>query len=290
MNLLAALGGALLAGGIVMVVMFFRPAPPKSARAQQSPSLSVRWKRISPAARRRIIFSLIVGFLAAVVVSMPLLVVIVPAAWIGLPLLLGKSSTHERDLLMALEGWSRALASTAGTGNFTLADVVSITRGSVPPLLHGPVDRLYARTQSTWSMTDALRAFADELNSVHADEIAIYLIQAAEFNAGGLARALNSVADSIADQVKLRIDLQVERDKPRRVMRTMTIIIGVVVAMIVLMANSEQMALYKTPFGTVLLACILGSFVLLLLWARSIAREAPEPRILTPVTTGQGTS
>lgn len=278
--ILAALVGAAIAGGLVMLALYFRPAPPKTGRKRKTRTLGQEWQRLSKTTRNRLVVGIIVGLAVAIVTNLPVMVIVIPAAWIGLPLLLGKPSTYERDLLLALEGWARALSSTAATGSFTLTDVIGITRGTVPTLLRAPVEKMHARIQSTWSTTDALHAFADELNSSYADEVVIYLVQAAEFNSSGLARALTGVADNLASQAKLRIDLQTERDKPRRTMATMTGIIAVVVAGIVLFSGTEQMAFYKTPAGTVLLTLILGSFVLLLIWAKSLTRVTGEPRIL----------
>jgi len=286
--LLAALLGAAIVGGLVMLVMYFRPAPPKTRKAK-SRTIGQEWQRLSKTTRNRLLVGVGVGLVVAIVTNLPVMVIVVPAAWVGLPLVLGKPSTYERDLLLALETWARALSSTAATGSFTLTEVIGITRGSVPALLRAPVEKLYARTHSTWSTADALYAFADELNSSYADEVVIYLVQAAEFSSGGLARALTGVADGLAGQAKLRIELQTEREKPRRTMATMTGIIGVVVVGIILFSGTEQMAFYKTPLGAVLLTMILGSFVLLLIWAKSLTRVAQEPRILqTARTTREG--
>lgn len=280
MTVLAALAGVLITAGVIMAIAYFRPAPPKLARTPAKPSAAARWGALSRHTKRRLGVGAAIGLLVAIITAMPVMVIVVPAAMIGLPMLLGKQSTRERDLLLALETWARALASTAGTGNFTLREVIGITRGSVPDQLRQPVDRLYARMSSTWSSADALRRFAAEMNSAYVDEVVIYLIQAAEFNAGGLSRALTSVADSLSGYAKLRIDLQIERDKPRRVMRTMTGIVAFVLVAVVLFSGTSELAFYKTPAGAVILALILASFVALLAWAKVLTRVPPEPRII----------
>lgn len=280
MILLAGLSGGLIAAGVVMMIRYFRPPPPKRLNAAPRLPLSGRWRGLSRETRTSLIVGVVVGFVVAVVTSIPLMVVVIPAAFVGLPLLLGKPSTRDRDLILALESWSRALASTANTGAFTLHDVIGITRATVPSQLRGPVDRLYARMSSSWSTANALRAFAGELDSAHADEVVVYLVQAAQFNAGGLYQALSSVADSLAEYGKLRIDLQVERDKPRRTLQFMTGLVAVVLAGIVLFAGVDQLSFYKTPAGTIVLAVIIASFVGLLMWARKLSRVVPESRII----------
>lgn len=281
MALLAALAGAIVVAGILLLIRAFRPAPPKPAsKKQAAPTLLQRWRAVSRRTKNLIVLAIIAGVVASAISGIILLLVVVPAAVIGLPLLLGKQDTRERDLLSALEGWTRTLASTAATGEFTLREVVDVTRASTPPIIRVPVDRLAARMNGSWSSSAALRAFADELDNPWADEVTIYLIQAAEFSSGGLASALGGVADNLAVQTAMRFEIYNERDKPRRTMRTMTLIVGLVLVGIVLFSQTPQIGMYRTPLGQVILAIILTGFVGLLVWAKSLTRTRPEPRII----------
>lgn len=281
MALLAALAGASVIAGFLLFVRAFHPAPPKPVTKKRSgPTLAQRWKSVSTRTKNLVVLGVIAGVFAAAISGIILLVVVVPAAVIGLPLLLGKQDTRERDLLSALEGWTRTLASTAATGEFTLREVVDVTRASTPPIIRVPVDRLAARMNGSWSSSSALRAFADELDNPWADEVTIYLIQAAEFSSGGLASALGGVADNLAVQTAMRFEIYNERDKPRRTMRTMTLIVGLVLVGIVLFSQTPQIGMYRTPLGQVILAIILAGFVGLLVWAKSLTRTRPEPRII----------
>lgn len=281
MALLAALAGAAFVAGIILLIRAFQPAPPKPvAKKSTGPTLGQRWKVVSRRTKNLIVVGLVAGVITSTVSGIILLVIVVPAAVVGLPLLLGKQDTRERDLLSALESWTRSLASTAETGEFTLREVIDVTRASTPAIIRIPVDRLAARMNGSWSSSAALRAFADELDSPWVDEVTIYLIQAAEFSSGGLAKALEGVADNLAVQTTMRIEIYNERDKPRRTMRTMTLIISLVLVGIVLFSGTPQVGMYRTPLGQVILAIILGGFVALLVWAKSLTRTRPEPRII----------
>ena len=165
MAIYASLTGAMVMAGIVMMVVAFRPAPKKRQRRNVRPTLPQRWDAISRRTKSTILLGLILGVATAALSGIVILVVVVPAAVIGLPLLLGKPDTRERDLLSALESWSRSLSSAAETGSFTLREVVSITRGSAPPILRVAIDRLNQRMGGSWSNSDALRQFAVEMNS-----------------------------------------------------------------------------------------------------------------------------
>jgi tight adherence protein B len=278
----AGLAGGLLMGGIVMMVVAFRPAPNRRDRHSSKPTLTQRWAAVTRRTKTTVLVGVLLGLVAAAVSGIVILVVVVPAAVIGLPLLLGKPDTRERDLLSALETWSRSLSSAAETGAFTLREVISITRGSAPPILRVGVDRLNQRMSGSWSISEALRQFAAEMNSAHVDEVVIYLIQAAEYNAGGLTKALDAVAEMLAEENKLQLDTAIEREKPRRSLITMTGIITVVLVGIILFSHTNQIGLYRTPLGEVILAIILGVFVVLLVWARAQSRTQPEPRIILP--------
>jgi hypothetical protein len=287
MALVAAFLGAVIAAGIILLVVAFRPAPPKRTAPRREAQLSTLWKQTTRRTKSLILVGVVLGLIAATISGIVVLVVVVPVAVVGLPLLLGKADTRERDLLSALETWTRSLASTSETGSFTLREVIGVTRGSAPPLLRIAIDRMYNRMSGSWSNTAALRAFADELDNVAVDEVVIYLVQAAEFNAGGLAKALESLADNLATQVKQRLTIDNERDKPRRTLVTMTGIVAIVIVGIVLFSRTPQLALYRTPLGEIILTFILASFVLLLVWAKSQTKTKPESRIVINQNTAE---
>jgi tight adherence protein B len=278
--LTAATAGMLLTAGIVLAIRALSPTqgPARASRPARS------FRRLAGRVPRRVLVLLAVGTVAGVLVAVlsgvGVFVVVVPAAVVGLPALLGKQDRRERDLLSGLEAWARTLAAASGTGRLTLRDVIAVTRTSAPAVLRPGVDRLERRMTTTWTTTDALRAFADEHDSAWVDEVAIYLIQAADFSSSGLAAALNGIADLLAAQVKLRADIFRERERPRRVMIQITAITAGTAALVVLFARTPQLAPYSTPIGQALLLIVLSTLVGLLLWARWIGRPRPDSRVL----------
>jgi len=285
MILFGIAAGALVALGLVMFVAWFRPAPPKpvTSRNKTKPRLSQRWAALPAKTKNTVIIGVVVGVAAALITSIPLLIVAVPLAMVGLPALLGKPSNRDTDMVLALEAWARSLASTAETGQFTLREVIGVSRAAAPEILRDPIERLYARMSTTWSSKEALRAFADELDSADADEVVIYLIQAAQFSSGGLSRALSTNADALAQSAKLRIDTLAERDRPRQVLQQMTIIATVISAAVLAMGG-QMMSFYRTPVGGVVLTVLLGLFVLCLIWGKQTAKSRPDPRIVLSKT------
>jgi len=279
---LALLAGMLVVGGIVMGIAAMRPGPEKPAvqRRVRRTSPARRFSNLSKRTRYSIVIGLIAGIVAAAASGFLGLIIAVPAAIIGLPILLGKQDTYDRDVLSALESWSRSLAAASSTGRLTLREVISVTRTSTPEILRASVDQMAIRMNTTWSNSQALRAFAEEMHSAWVDEVAIYLIQAADYSSNGLADALKAIADNLAAQVKLRQEIYKEREKPRRVMIQIAYITLGTIAVLILMSRTQSMQAYGTPVGQVLMLVTLGVMALLMIWARSIGRSRPEPRFL----------
>lgn len=273
----AVIAGMLLAAGVVLALPGTR-LPARRRRAR--PGLMQRVLAVPRRVRLLAALGLAGGFAAALLSGVLLLVVVVPVAVVGLPLLLGRPDTRERDLLSAVESWTRGLAAGSVTGRLTLREVISVTRTAAPPAIRPAVERLHTRMATTWTTSRALRAFATELDSAWVDEVTVYLIQAADYSAGGLAQALDAIAGNLATQVKLRADVYRERERPRRVMVQIVWITAATLTLVVLFARTPQLAAYSTPLGQVLLAVVLTILAALLLWARHIGRPRPEPRFL----------
>lgn len=283
-GLMFVLIGATVAAGVVLLGVALNPnyRDPEMLRSRSLVARARRrLARISKSTRVRIIVAIVAGIVAAGLSGIIVTAAIVPLAIIGLPMLLAKQNTRERDLLTALEAWSRALSSATATPGLTLREVFGVTRESTPEILRVSVDRMYRRMSSSWSNADALRAFAAEFDDVWVDEVAIYLIQAAEQSAGGLADALEGIADNLAKQVKLRMEIYLEREKPRQVLLQMTGIAALALGGTVLLARTPQLSVYSTPVGQIILLLITASIAGLLLWAKATIRFVPEPRILS---------
>lgn len=280
-QLLAFAAGALVLGGIIGAAAALTPHAPKPAvRRRSRATLRARWAAFSPRTRVLVLLGLAAGIFAAVLSDVLVLVLVVPIAVIGIPMLLGKPDTRENDLLAALEAWARSLSSASATGNLTLREVIIVTRTSTPQVLRPGVDRMVQRMQTAWSDAAALRAFADEMGSAWVDEIVVYLVQAADFTPRGLAEALEGIADNLSDQVQLRASIVKERARPRRTMTQIAWITGLTVALIVVFARTPQLAAFSTPLGQVLLVLCLGAMAGLFMLARHLGRTPSEPRFL----------
>lgn len=286
-GLLAAVTGGLVAAGIVGVVTFLRPAPVAPPRPVRTPPLLARLRAVPLRVRLLAVVGVLVGVVVAVLSGWVVAAVVVPAAFVGIPLLVSAPQEKVRiTRLEAMAEWTRNLAGilTVGVG---LEQALVATLRSTPAAIKPEVTRLVARLRARWSTEDALLAFADELDDATGDLVAAYLILGARRRGTGLASVLQGLAESVAEDVTIRRRVEADRAKPRATARTVTLItIGVLA---VLSFSGPIMAPYGTPLGQALLAVLLTAYGATLVWLRRMSLGEPLPRFLTSGDRREGT-
>jgi Flp pilus assembly protein TadB len=204
----------------------------------------------------------------------------VPAAAIGIPLLLGKGNAEvEIARLEAIESWTRSLASLISTGSGGLEQAITLSLASTPDAIHEYVGRLVARLNARWPVHDALQQFADDLDDPTGDLVVAHLQLAARQRGAGLARALEDLAQDCFDEVKARRQIEADRAKPRQNTRLITYVTLALLAVIPF--AGQFFAPYKTPVGQLLMAMWLLIYVGVLVWIKQFSAGKSTPRILT---------
>lgn len=278
MILLAALAGAMIAGGLLGAWWSMQPQPERPAARRRSSSLVPRLLAVSPRTRLLLAVGAAGGLVIGLWTGWLVAVVLVPAAMVGLPWLLSAPGSVEQiDRLEAMAEWTRSLSGvlTVGVG---LEQALIATLRSAPGPIRPDVTRLVARIRARWSIEDALRAFADDLDDATGDLVAAYLILGARRRGAGLASVLDGLAESVAADVAARRQIEADRAKPRGTARLVTLItVGVLV---MLAFSGSALAPYTTPLGQVILLLLLSMYVATLVWMRSMARGTRLPRFL----------
>lgn len=278
-GLLPAVAGGLVAAGIVGVVASLRSVPPASPTPVRTRPLLARLRAIPPRIRVLALLGVVVGVLVAILSGWVVAALVVPATFVGIPVLL--TAPEEKTRIARLEGlaeWTRNLAGvlTVGVG---LEQALVATLRSTPAAIKPEVSRLVARLRARWSTEDALMVFADELDDATGDLVAAYLVLGARRRGTGLASVLQGLAESVAEDVTIRRRVEADRAKPRATARTVTLItIGVLA---VLSFSGQIMAPYGTPLGQALLAVLLTAYGATLVWLRQMSLGEPLPRFLT---------
>lgn len=288
---LAAIAGLLVIGGLVALIAGTtkrwapRPRPRRSGQAGST------WARLTRrptgrAGRRRDLVlagSTGVGVIVAATTGWVVAIIVAPLLALGLPYLLSLPSARDIQLLEALDRWVRGLAATLSTGR-SVTDSIRLSRRTAPPIIAGEVGMLISRLDNRWDTQDALRRFADDLDSADADPVVAALMLAADRGAVGASTTLRELAESIQDQLKGRRLIETERNKPYVVIRQVTVI--TMITLVGVFALSPGFfAAYRTPVGQVVLSVLVVCYVASLVLLRRRAKQAPRDRILIRVGT-----
>lgn len=284
MIVIAALAGAAVIAGVLVLVSGFRPAPP--------PRSPVPWKTVGPWSRvpRRtwqlLALGLVGGIIVWVLTGWVLAVIAVPAATAGLPYLLSTDEPARRIArLDAMEEWTRSLAGVLITGR-SLEQALTATLRSAPAPIAPEVRALVDRLRSRGSTQDAIWAFADDLGDATGDLIAGNLLLASERGGAGLAKILTHQSESVAADVRARRQVESDRAKDRATLRWVTLFS--LAALAVLPFTGPYVEPYTTPIGQAVVAVLLAAYLGLLLWLRKMSIGTPPARILAPSTPGRG--
>lgn len=282
--LIAVACGALLAGGVVLVIAGLVPRPPSSTASSTSLWTTILRRLRTSQARRatlRTAAAIVAGIVLFALTGWPLMLVLAPAAALGIPLLLAAPTNREVDLLVALDRWVRSLAATIPTGR-SVTESVRLSVRHAPDLLKEPLSITLLRMDDRWSTPDALRALADDLASPDADAVIAALILAAERGGTGATTTLNALAESIQDRLRALREIETERAKPRIVVRQVTIITLVFLTGSLLLGRAFFEP-YGTPLGQVILAALIAIYVGSLVMLRRMTLPRERERILSPV-------
>ncbi len=281
----AVAAGLLLTGGLLALVVGVRRTEARAA-AGSTQSAADLWARITRRppgvhGRRRdliLVGSLVGGFVVAALTGWVIALVIAPLLALGLPYLLVVPKPRDVEVMEALDRWVRSLAATLATGR-SVTDAIRVSRRTAPPLIAEEIGTLVIRLNNRWETDDALRRFADDLDSADADGVVAALILAARRGATGASLTLQALADSLQAQLKSRRVIEVERAKPYVVVRQVTVISLLTLAGVYLLSPGF-FAPYQTWLGQVILAVLLVLYLASLILMRRKAQQTPRPRIL----------
>lgn len=280
---IAALSGALVIAGLIGMGVALKPVSPATPRPKRSvlPGAGrLRWSRTQPRTRRLAAVGTVAGLIVAVLTGWVIAVVVVPAAVVGIPLLLTPpASGAQIEKLEALEEWARSLSGKLTAGQSLRSALIRSLR-SVPAPIETEVGLLVSRLwDNTTSTEDVLRMFAEDIDDSTGDIVVTNLILAASGRGqAGLSIALEALAETVAADVRARRQIAADQAKPRTTARTVTAITLGVLGILAL--TGSYIAPYGTPLGQVVLAVLLTAYVATLVWLRRMAVIKPLPRFL----------
>ncbi|MBF4161771.1 type II secretion system F family protein [Nocardioides sp. CBS4Y-1] len=267
--------GALVAGGIVLLVSALIPREP--SRAASEPSMLLPWVqglgRRGPAA---------LG-VALVVLLLTRWVVAAVAAGVVVLLwtrLFGGSKEARLGVarVEALAAWTESLRDTVA-GAVGLEQAIPASVHAASPVIRDHLQTLSDRLRVRVPLPDALQRLADELDDAGADLIVAALILNARLRGPGLREVLTSLSESARDELDMRQRINAGR---RSVERSVQIIVFVAIGFVVLLAvlNRDYLQPYSSPVGQIVLLVVVGMFAAGIAWLRKLAQFEMPSRFL----------
>lgn len=283
-NLMFAVGvgTALLGTGLALVLVLFPQNMTEGARQSRlSVGLLKLKATLGPRTLAELLVGVALGAVLAVLVDWPAYVVLVPVLVLAIPRLFSaRAEKAATQKLVDLETWTRSLTGLLGSGHSSMVrSVLLASQSAASGAMQEPVRWLVARLDAGWTTSDAIKAFADDLDDSTADLVAMHLLAAASNPGPGLREALNSVADTVADEAQSRRKLSAERGRSRMNARIVFYITAALILVIPLVPALKNG--YSTPMGTAVFAAVACYLGLVVMRMERFTAGKPLPRLLT---------
>ena len=266
--MMAFLSGALIGGGIFLLIGFFigvdlLPTPAAGASA----SLREHLKGLSG----RLIISLGTGVVLLIVTRW----IVLGGAGIALvlvwPLLFGgaKEEKHAAAKIEALATWAESLRDTIA-GAVGLEQAIAATAYAAAPVTREDLGLLSDRMRVRVPLPLALRQFADGLNDPTADLIVSALIMNARLRGPGLRQLLGALADTARSELDMRQRVSASRAGTRRSAQ-IVVIFSIAIMLGLAIFNRSFVAPYSSVQGQLVLVVVVALFAMGMLWMRRLA-------------------
>lgn len=276
MTLLAALAGAALATGLLVLIRELRGRVPDPGspppRRLAVPAV------LGPRAHRRAGVAIVTGLAAFALTRWPVAAAAAAAAVLFLPLLTSTGGQRQRTaMLEGLEQWTRRLADMV-TASRGLEDALEASARSAPAAISGPVTALAARLSARTGVESALRAFAADIDDPAGDRIVAALIIATGRRGGGAKDVLTALATLLARDVAARREIDAERAQHRTTVKWITLFVtGFTIFAVI---NRSYSAPYGTFAGQVVLGLVACLYAAGLAWLHRLGTSAAPGRFL----------
>ena len=178
-----------------------------------------------------------------------------------------------RDTLAAADGLREAIAATSRVAPEAIAEEI----------------RSFNTRAERGSLSNALRAFAVEVDDPVADTVVVALLAASERQGRNLGEMLSAVAASARQAAAMQLRLSAAR---ARTFRSAQLVCGISGAFILAMVvwNRDYMAPFDTAPGQGVLIVALGLMVLAGWGLLALSKPTTAPRLLITAATGRPTS
>ena len=263
----APLAGALVGGGLFLLVGFFMGVDMLPDRPGSSGSLRDSLKGLSG----RLIACLVVGLGVLLLTRWIVLAVAAGLLVIVWPLLFGgaKQEKLAAAKIEALATWAESLRDTIA-GAVGLEQAIPATAYAAAPVIREDLALLSVRMRVRVPLPLALRQFADGLNDPTADLIVSALIMNARLRGPGLRQLLGALADTARSELDMRQRVSASRAGTRRSAQ-IVVIFSIAIMLGLAIFNRSFVAPYSSVQGQLVLVVVVALFAMGMLWMRRLA-------------------
>jgi Flp pilus assembly protein TadB len=272
MILFAAVAGALVVGGLVlMIAELIRRAPAPGTPVRRPLAGFVRG---GGSHGRTIVLAVIVALAALAVTRWPGAAIAAGLGVVFVPKLISTGQAKRRTaMLEGLEQWIRRLADMLSASR-GLEDALEVSARTAPAAVAPQVTALARRLSARVSTEDALRAFAEEIDDPAGDRIVAALLIVTGQRGGGVQGVLSALAELLARDVSARREIEADRAEHRTTLRW---IIGFICGFTVFaVVNRSYSAPYGTWAGEAVLAIVVALYAAGLYWLQKLG-QIPVP-------------
>ncbi|PID51053.1 MAG: hypothetical protein CR980_00420 [Propionibacteriales bacterium] len=281
-QVLAAVSGALFVAGLMAIIAWaIRASFPQfllTTPAKLWKTLTRLAKSVPKRTWIRALLGITLGIVIFGITGWFVLLLTVPAAIVGLPILFAAPPNRDIEMLESLDRWVRTLATIVPTGK-SVMEAIRLSERSAPAMLAPGLHRLRVRVDDQTPTKEALFGLADDWDSPDSDAVVAALILAAARGGVGITATLRELADSIQHRLSSLREISAERAKPRVVVRQVTLVTTIVM-FAALTLGGDFFQPYDSWLGQIVLAALLTAYLGSLLILRRLTLAPPRERVL----------
>jgi Flp pilus assembly protein TadB len=283
--LVAVLAGALVGGGVILLIVALRGLPVRPRRPGRDREALMRTLSTRGSG------AVLAGAVVLVVTRWPVAALgagLLVLGWRGIA---GGASEERLAMtrLEALAAWTESLRDTIA-GAVGLEQAIPSSVRAAAPALQEPLRALVNRLHTRVPLPEALRRFGDALNDPSADLVIGALILNARLRGPGLRDMLGALSTSTREELEMRRRVEANRRTTRRSVQ-IVVLISVATMLALVLFRRDYVAEYDSTLGQLVLLVVIGLFAAGFVWLRRLARfDMPGRFLSTDAAASDGTA
>ena len=270
----AVLAGALIGGGVFLLVAYFAGVDVPATRTDSS-------RQLVRTTSRRLLGAAVTGLLVLLITRWVVMTIAAAALVVLWPMMFGGTRQEKEAAarIEALATWAESLRDTIA-GAVGLEQAIPATVYAASPVIRSDLALLADRMRVRVPLSQALRQFADDLDDPTADLIISALVMNSRLRGPGLRQLLSNLAATARAELDMRQRVSASRAGTRRSAQ-IVVIFSILVILGLAIFNRTFVAPYNSAQGQLVLLDVIALFTVGLMWMRHLAGVTLPRRFLT---------